>query len=249
METSKKWHITASSEEEYLTVWKVARNIHGRREIGYFKIPHTNSHKYIGPLLANELVCNRLAQILSLPVARTYVTNINGRTGVLSLAKSNRKLISWNHLIEMRKDPSQVIVDQERLYKTFVFDAWICNVDRSGKNIVVYSRGPKYDFYLIDHELALLGAVQYENKPWRSTYWENILKYTDGYHPALLTYGKNYLRLAPSIEEIRNIRPTTIRTIVNKIPSHFLSKNDKMLMTRILLHRRRRLARIISHIS
>jgi hypothetical protein len=244
MGVSTPWKIIKSDKSEYLTIWQVERKLNGRRQIGFFKFTKRKNYKYIGPLLANELICNRLAKIIGLPVAETVVTTITGHTGIISLAKRSNKLGNWNQVMKQRTNAFQTIINPNRLSKTFVFDIWVCNIDRSGKNIIVYSKGDKYDFYLIDHELALIGAVRYENQPWNSAYWDNVIKYTRGYHPALLKYMKNYDQLASYVRMIESIPSDTIRTVIYSIPPTLLSSSDKRLMEKILLRRKCRLSYI-----
>lgn len=245
MNGNPKWKVIKVYKREHLTIWKVQRHVHGKKEIGFFKFTKPNHEKYIGPLVANELICNRLAKAIGLPVAKTTVTTINGRRGIISLKMSNNRLRRWDHVITP-KNVFNTVVSPRRLYKTLVFDIWICNIDRSGKNIMVYPTSQKYDFYLIDHELALLGAIRYENKRWNSAYWDDVSKCTHGYHPVLLRYMKNYAVLAPYVRRIQNIQPETIRSVLNSISPDFLSVQDKMLTEKLLLRRQRRLARIVS---
>lgn len=246
MSMPSRWKIIHSSESQHLTIWKVKRKKNGAREAGFFKIPHRNSYKYIGPLAANEMVCNQLAQMVGLPVAKTRATTIGGNTGVLSLAKRRKNLQTWARVMRGTVNPFKVMVRPRLLYKTFVFDVWMNNIDRSAKNIIVYPKGSKYDFYLIDHELALLGAIRYEEKPWNSSYWDDVDRYTKGYHPALLKYMTDGRKLAVYVREIQSIRPDSIRRVVDGISSELLSTRDKILMKKILLRRQRRLDRIIA---
>ncbi|WP_369125202.1 HipA family kinase [Alicyclobacillus fastidiosus] len=195
--------------------------------------------------LANELICNRLAKLLGLPVATTKVATINGKVGVLSIANHSRKVRTWKQVLRKRSNLRKIIIKPKRLYKTFVFDVWVCNVDRSGNNIMVYSTGKKYNFYLIDHELTLLGAVRYEERRWCSAYWDDVIRYTYGYKPILRSHGRDYSKLAPYVRTIRRIHPKTIRRVINSVPSRFISPGDKILTEKILLRPRRRLPRIL----
>lgn len=240
------WEITNIRKRQYLTIWRVNRYVQRRRQIGYFKFPNQGSYKYIGPLFANELICYQLANKLQLPVAKTIVTTVRGRMGIISLEKQVPHLHRWLSVMKHKNALRQLIRPKE-LYKTFVFDSWICNIDRSDKNIMVYPKATKYDFYLIDHELALLGASRYEEKPWNSTYWDNMCTCTDGYHPALLKYIKNYTDLAPYVRQIQKLSPKIIYSIVASVPSTFLSRSDKTQIVKLLLYRQRRLHFIVSN--
>lgn len=244
---STQWRVIKSRRSEFLTVQEIERMVMGKREKGFFKFTNRKNQKHIGPLLADELISNRLAKNIGLPVAKTELMTINRRTGIVSIAKRRKQLWRWNQVAK-HGDENVVnsIVNPKRLYKTFVFDIWICNIDRSGKNIILYRTGDKYDFYLIDHELALLGAVRYENKPWDSTFWDRVVGYSHGYNPALLPHMKNYAQLAPYVRRIQRIRPQTIRAAVNSVPPYLLSKYEKSLVEKILFRRQRRLHDIVS---
>ncbi len=242
---STPWKVINSQNSEHSTIWKVTRVGMRKNEIGFFKIAKSNSYRHTGPLLANEVICNKLAKVLSLPVAKTQLLKIRGCLGVLSIAKPERKLQRWKEYVKNREKPFTDIVNSHRLFKTFVFDTWVCNIDRNNKNIVVYRNGTKYNFYLIDHELSLLGAVRYEGEPWYSTYWDNVKSYTKGYKPALLRHVKSYKELKPYVQLIQHIPVKTIHSVVDSVPSSIMSKKDKALTKKILLYRQNRLHDIV----
>jgi hypothetical protein len=242
---SNPWKVIHSQDSQHLTIWQVTRMVRGRKEMGYFKIPKRNSYRHIGPLLANEMICNKLAKVLGLPVAKTQFMHIRGRLGVLSMAKPQGRLQRWREYAKSREKPFKDMSHSRRLDKTFVFDIWVCNIDRNDKNIIVYRNGMKYDFYLIDHELSLLGAVRYENKPWYSGYWDNVRGYTRGYKPALLPYMKSRSELKPYVRFIQHLPVKTIDAVVDRVPSIMMSRKDKVLTKKILLRRRKRLHDIV----
>lgn len=248
MQRNSSWTVLKCDPKGFLTISQVERYVNGRKEVGFFKYAtRAKQQKFIGPLIADELVGNRLATILNLPVARTELATIRGHVGIVSLKHPGQKLRRWNQLGKhIHSHIRTHIADSNRLYKTFVFDVWICNIDRNGKNIMTYRRGLTYDFYLIDHELSLLGALRFENKPWYSDYWNHIRRYTRGYNPALLPYITDYKQVAPYVRQIQHIRPETIRDAINRCPHYLLSKQDRTVMEKILFHRQRNLHRIVA---
>lgn len=242
------WRILREHKTGYLKVLKVERMGVNGREVGFFKYASpAKQAKYIGPLVANELIANRLGQLLHLPMARTELAHVKDRLGIVSVMHPGKGLQTWAELKEgIRKEVGRHLTDPRRLERTFVFDAWICNIDRSGKNIMVYKQGDRLDFYLIDHELSLLGAVKFENKPWNAPYWDNIRRYTRGYHPALLSHATRYEPFEPHIAEIQRLDPGVIRSVIDSCPSAVLSEPDRALTEELLLLRQKKLAKIIA---
>lgn len=126
MNTPSKWRIAQSTKEEYLTVWKVQRRVNGQKQIAFFKFPQQGSYKYIGPLLANKLVWNQSGH--RLPVAKTVVARIRGKSGNLSFSKHKSR--TWNRVMKGHSNPFRRIANPKLLYRTFAFDVWIHNVDQ-----------------------------------------------------------------------------------------------------------------------
>lgn len=243
-----EWQIVREHKTGYVQVFKVERTGVNGREVGFFKYASSaKQEKYIGPLAANELIANRLGLLLHLPMARTELAHVNDCLGIVSVRHPGKGLQTWADLKDgIRKEVDRHLAEPRRLDKTFVFDAWICNIDRSGKNIMVYKRGERLDFYLIDHELSLLGAVKFENKPWDAPYWDNIRRYTRGYHPALLPHATRYEPFEPHIAEIQRLHPAAIRSVIDSCPNLVLSEQDRALTERLLLLRQKKLAKIIA---
>lgn len=241
------WEIIEEKKDRYVSVYQVGRIVNGEKEVAFFKFTTpTKQKKYIGPLAANEWIANRLGTLLQIPVAKTEFAVIDGHLGVVSYQHPSPYIKSWNKFNkEMSTEIEQMIVNWKRLFKTFVFDAWICNIDRNGENILVYPEEEKFNFYLIDHELCLLGAIRFENKSWDSKYWLNIRRYTRGYEPALLKFIKEYQELKPFVDEIWSICPTTISAVIDSCPEEILSSEEKETMMEFLLYRQRKLDSII----
>lgn len=246
--STSHWRVVREHKSGFLTVRLVEREVSGMVQTGYFKYASpAKQEKYIGPLVANELLGHRLGTLLGLPMAQTEIAEVRGRLGVVSVQHDARRLYKWSDLDEaVRLAAMERFADPDRLLKTFVFDAWICNIDRSGKNIIVYEQEDGLlDYYLIDHELALLGALRFENKAWDSHYWEDIRRYTRGYHPALLPYATDYERLQPFVEEIAAMDADVIKALIDTCPARVLQSRDRALVEKLLLRRQRKLARIV----
>ncbi|WP_052947877.1 hypothetical protein [Aneurinibacillus tyrosinisolvens] len=161
-----------------------------------------------------------------------------GQRGVVSLVRPARRHYHWNQLCKRLNSPiMKHIRKPERLLKTFVFDVWICNVDRHGDNLIAYPKGNKYSFYLIDHGLALLGAMKWRRAPWYSPYWDEVAKYNRHYVQGLRSYIYSYQQLSPYVKQIQRIPKYKIKKIVKSIPSSILSYRKKKTIIKLLLSR------------
>jgi hypothetical protein len=239
--SKQKWIFvrTISSRKEFGTVWRVKRrNGHnGKLQIGYFKFTNVENEEYIGPLVANELISYRLAKLLNLKVANVELTYIGGRFGIISI-KKRKRVCEWEFLnTNVHQDPFTYLVKPGQLFKTFIFDTWICNVDRHSGNLIVYPVGGKYNFYLIDHGLSLGGAIQSRRVPWDDPYWDDISRYRPRFVRGLLDCIYNYEQLRPYIEEIEALPPYVIEEAVNSVPSKILSVKQKQIFKNFLFHR------------
>jgi hypothetical protein len=233
-----KWKVVRKTYRKLGPVWVVTRNKNGKKHKGYFKFPTRKTRKYTGPLLANELISYRLARELHLKVAKIRRAKIQGKRGVVSLVRPALRHYHWS---EFSKKVSKPIIDHidkpERLLKTFVFDIWICNVDRHGNNLITYRKGNKYSFYLIDHGLTLLGAIKWGGLPWYSSLWDDVARYNQHYVQGLRSYIYSYRQLSPFVEQIQRIPEYRIRKIVESLPASILSHHEKKIVIKLLLYR------------
>jgi hypothetical protein len=242
------------------TVWLVERKVSNGSsnniERGYFKFAKGKTQKYIGPLAATELIAYRLAHLINLPAAEIRLAKVGDQLGAVSLVKQARRLYHWRQLSSrVLHDIPNNFRDPERLMKTFVFDIWIFNCDRHGRNAIAYSTDNKYDFYLIDHGLSLAGALRRVTNPWDDPFWDNKVsfKYLKGIRP----YIKSYDRLEPFVKEIQNIKfqnteedksQPSITSIVDSIPHHFLPSETKTILKKFLFHRQQKLPEIVQRV-
>jgi hypothetical protein len=248
-----KWKLVrkVSSRRTLGTVWLVERKVRSvigeYIERGYFKFAKVKTQKYIGPLAANEFIAYRLARVINLPVAEIRFVKVGEQLGAVSLIKQAKPLYHWSQLSShVLHDISNYIVYPDRLLKAFVFDIWICNFDRHGRNAIAFTTGDKYDFYLIDHGLALAGALQRVNYSWDDPFWDNKVSFK--YLKGTQRYIKNYDGLEPYIKQIQNISPSSITSIVNSIPHHFLPSETKTILKKFLFHRQQKLPEIVQRV-
>jgi hypothetical protein len=231
------------------SIWIITRTKNEKKQMGYFKIPNRNrkGKKYTGPvLLANELISYRLAKVLNLNVAEIKLAKIQGRQGVISIVQSVQPLYTWKQLNNILNDQIiKYIDDPEQLLKTFVFDIWICNLDRHGDNLITFPIGNKYSFYLIDHGRALLGAMKLRRVPWNSSYWNHVAKYNRHYVQGLRSYISSYEQLSPFVEQIQSVPAHKIKKIVNSVPTSILPNNKKNIVIKLILSRQKNLHVIV----
>jgi hypothetical protein len=245
--SANKWTIVRKISRKLGPVWVVTRDKNGRKQKGYFKFPTRKNKKYAGPLLANELISYRLARSLNLKVAKIELTKIKGKQGIVSIVRPARYHYTWNELGKRLNDSIiNHINESEQLLKTFVFDIWICNIDRHGENLITFPLGNKYSFYLIDHGLALLGAIKRRRVPWNSSYWNHVVKYNQHYVRGLRSYIYGYQQLSPFVKQIQSIPAHKIKKIVKSVPTSILPYNKKKIVIKLLLSRQKNLHVIVN---
>lgn len=244
---AKGWRRVRILRRKLGPLWLVKRQMRRGQLRGYFKFSTRRNSKRAGNVPANEYLAYRLAQRIGLPVAQLEWAKIKGKTGIVSEVYPVRRLYNWNQYIQ-RKGVAQAIDNLEdpgQLLQTFVFDIWICNVDRHGGNLIVYPSGDSYRLYLIDHGLTLSGALTWRRTPWPSPYWERVWSYKPRYVRGLLSYIHSYKQLKPYIRTIQRIPAREIREIVDSLPEPLLPTTEKILLKDMLLYRKKRLHRFI----
>lgn len=233
------------------SVW-VVEDDDGNR--GYFKFTEPQRWYYSGTMVANEMIAARLAQLLEIPVVELEQAEIadpdgNARQGIVSREHTARELISWQEAgAKVRSDPRKYVKHLDSLQALVVFDAWIMNVDRAtGKNLILYRNEPheKYDWYLIDHGLALFGSPsKWAKNPYGSAYWGLLWQY---YHvpKGLLQLQSSPDKLEPMIRKIESIRKSDIVRIVRQVPERFLPVEQRDFTVKLLTDRQKQLRGII----
>lgn len=244
-----KWEFAGVvSQKREGQVWLVIRKTKGKTERGYFKYLAPGQKYFVGPLLGNEYLAYQLARLCNLPAAKIEITTLDGRLGVVSLEKP-AEFIKWAFLKEgFFHNLSYYLKDPDKLLETFVFDTWICNIDRHSGNLLAYpmGNGKKYDFYLIDHGLSLSGAMQWRQIPWYAPYWDSLATYKPRYARGLLHYLQRYDQIEPYIKKIQKIPFKNIEELIEGIPSILYTPVEKMIVKKLLFYRQVHLDRILS---
>ncbi|WCK55787.1 hypothetical protein PP175_07585 [Aneurinibacillus sp. Ricciae_BoGa-3] len=240
------WRVIGKISRPLGPVWVVIRRKRGKKQKGYFKFATRKNQKRVGPLLANEMISYRLGNLLKLNVATILRARIKGKQGTVSLVKPARNHYTWKQLDKKLEHPViYYIKNRKELLKTLVFDMWICNLDRHGDNLIVYPTGTKLNFYLIDHGLALLGAVKWRKEEWDSPYWNHVTKYNKHYPSGLIPYIYSYRQLSPYVQMIQNTPVSKIKQVVNSTPASILPARSKRVVIKLLLKRQKKLDVIV----
>jgi hypothetical protein len=227
-------------------VWVVKRKKDGRTQMGYFKFPCKQNQYRVGNLIVNEMISFRLAKLLGLNVAEVELAEIDGKQGIVSIVKPAASHFTWLQFQRrLSRSPVSYLRQPEQLRRTFVFDVWICNVDRHGGNLITFPKGDRFDFYLIDHGVSLLGAMKWRKIPWDSPYWQHISRYNYHYPGGMRSYIRSYSELLPHIKDVERIPEYEIREIVNELPDAILPREQKALLVKMLLSRQKQLRSII----
>ncbi|MBC8081453.1 MAG: hypothetical protein H7X86_13990 [Gorillibacterium sp.] len=238
-------------KEKRCSLWKV-RKVSGRKIMkGFFKYraPNNTRQENVGAgiLLGSELTVYKLARVVNLPVTKTVLTRIQRESGILSIAYPGR-IFTWKAAGKrIHSNIPDKIIHPERLLKALVFDIWILNIDRHGGNCVLYPKGGKYDFYLIDHGLTLAGAINFRKTRWNSAYWERVSRYNRQFLKGVRNNIKSYKQLQPYVREIQQISEKRIRDIVESTPSDYYSSKTKQQVIRLLIYRQRKMEPIIKN--
>lgn len=243
---AKDWKPVRKIPRRLGPVWLVTRSGNRRQQQGFFKLPPQNPNYNVKHSLANEIIAYRLAKLLGLNAAEVELAELGGRIGVVSVVQPASRHYSWNQLgrklngsiIKHIDDPAQIL-------QAFVFDIWICNVDRHGGNIVTIPNGQKYSFYLIDHGLALLGAISFRGVPWHSSYWNHVSRYNRHYIRGIRSHIHSFQQLEPFIERIQHIPANQIYELIDDTPDSILPPMKKETVKKMLVTRQQNLDKIV----
>lgn len=244
---AKNWRPIRKISRRFGLVQVVLRSKNGRLQKGYFKYPCRKNKRW-GNIIANELIAYHLAKLLKLNVAHVELAVIGKKQGIVSVVKPTAAHFNWFQLArKVSGSPIRYLLNPEQLLSTFVFDTWICNIDRHGGNLIAFPRGKRYDFYLIDHGSALTGAITWRRVPWNSDYWLNLNHYNYHYPRGLRPYIRSLSQLLPHVTQIENIPESTIRSIVESVPDNILPKREKTVLVEMLLFRQGHLRSIVTN--
>ncbi|WP_027415638.1 HipA family kinase [Aneurinibacillus terranovensis] len=232
-------------------VW-VVENENGQR--GYFKFATAKQWYYSGPMIANEYIALALAKKLGFPAAELVQATVRGpdgkkQTGIVSLEKPAKEIITWREAgEELHSQPERFVEQIDKLRTLVVFDAWIANIDRAlGKNLILFRNDAKekYKWYLIDHGHTLYGSPRkWKRGKMGARIWLQLWKY---YHvpKGLQRLQSSWPILYEEIKKIESITPCEIDEALNSVPPGSLRKKERAFIKRLLFYRQKRLRTII----
>lgn len=241
-----EWRVISKSSRKLGSVWAVTRCVNGIRQKGYFKFPCKQNLKRVDTLLANELIAYQLAKLLNVPAAHVELAEIMGKRGIVSIVQPASAHYSWYQLCKKCSgSPFSRLEDPEQLLRTFIFDIWICNVDRHSDNLIAIPKGAYFSLYAIDHGLCLLGAMKWRGVPWDSSYWQHICRYNVHYPIGMRAFIRSYHQLEQHIAAIEGLPPSSILAIIDQVPPDLLLPSQKDIVKKILLSRQQSLRSIV----
>lgn len=229
-------------------VWRV---INEQGEQGFFKFAYPSQWYDAGPIVGNEWIAKKLADLLHLPCANLQIADIQDGAdtlhGIVSLPRHGVHITSWNRAPTIvHADPFRYVKHFDRLLSVIVFDIWLTNIDRgSGKNIMIYEHKQHFHWYLIDHAYCAYGCDRkWKPGPWTNPYWKEAWKF---YH-----IPKGWLRyvqlehLLSMAKQITAIPDHTISELLHSVPDPLYTKELKKQMTAMLTSRKRDLPVLLS---
>ncbi|WP_017756713.1 HipA family kinase [Calidifontibacillus oryziterrae] len=131
------------------------------------------------------------------------------------------------------------ITNHHELAGVILFDYWLCNTDRTRKNILLQEDAKDtYKLWIIDH------AEVFGTYNWQLTDLDllpnGLIK--SATHQLMASFIKNEEHFLEQLEIIQTIPILLIEEIVELIPEDwFVSKEEKKAMVSTLLHRRRKI--------
>jgi len=164
--------------------------------------------------IANELIVNRLALELGIPVSQTYFENIEGKIGILSIIHSE---LNWGVIIG--QGLQNKVQNMDIFKQLFAFDVFIANTDRNGRidHVIVIPKENWYIFYAIDHGHTLNGCTQGDIK-WKK---DNVCEHNrfplNNLNHLSESEIKNFSELEPIIKNIEELQDGLIENIVDGV--------------------------------
>ncbi|MBM7589437.1 HipA family kinase [Brevibacillus fulvus] len=227
-------------------VWLV-ENQEGER--GYFKFATQRQWFHAGPMIVNEFVAAYLAKHLGFPVADMEPATIMSPTGKIrhgfvSVRANAERVVRWDKAHpKVRRSPERYVNHLDLLRQLVVFDAWILNTDRAGRNLILYRDhdSSKYNWYLIDHGHSLYGpAKRWKQYPWNHPHWRRARRffYYSGGYPRLTVTKSD---LEPMIAKIEQLDSSVIDEALDTVPEEYLSPSIRSFIRDLLLYRQKRI--------
>jgi hypothetical protein len=195
-----------------------------------------NAHPYV---VANELICTRLAMHLALPVPPgAVVTDANH-----DVAPDGLAYVSMNVYPEGERPPPadmrRFALHQFELTGITVFDAWIVSHDRHPKNIL-WEPAASVPLTFIDFELSLTAHVVRGVLSFDDCLDMPISAIKNSHHDQVLTWD----HLARWLDRVESVDRRTIEEIVYEARQAGAVDDDEgRRIIQLLVHRRDRLRR------
>ncbi|MGH9998259.1 MAG: hypothetical protein ACRD90_00130 [Nitrosopumilaceae archaeon] len=164
--------------------------------------------------IANELIVNRLALELGIPVSQTYFENIEGKIGILTIIHSE---LNWGVIIAQGLQNKVQNID---IFKQlFAFDVFIANTDRNGRidHVIVMPTENGYTFYAIDHGHTLNGCTHGDIKWKKEDVFEHNRFPLNNLNHLSESEIKSFNELEPIIKNIEGLQDGNIDNIVDSV--------------------------------
>jgi len=263
----RRWRYRKLFRKRYgRIIWLVIKR-NGKK--GYFKFPAQKKQRREHRILvANEFIAAALAKSVGLPVAKVKQVMVRGprgvrRKGLLSQKASANKVIPWKKAKKrVYRKPHKKVKKADLLARIVAFDAWIMNPDRNNRNLILYRKrkAKRYKWYLIDHGIAVFGkpsrwSLRRAKRKFRK---KRAYKFTmhsgskkkqripKGLKRFTLDNRKSFDKMVRKIKRLSN---SAIRKAVRKVPKGCLRKSERRFITKVLIHRKKQIKKIVKRIS
>lgn len=205
-------------------------------------------------VLANELICFKLAKELSLPIPEagvcvvdqsTIIDNVYFNHQCFGLGFYSTRINKVTKAVLTPKIIQNFISNKEDIYRVILFDHLICNKDRHKGNFLL-NIGKEKRLYIIDHSHAFsLGAVWDEFQLQRlieekdHQEKEVLLKNKEGYKAFFESLTMDLEILSDITSEFKTkLSYERLQLIVYSIPDEWgISNNEKDKLIEYLLYR------------
>lgn len=218
-------------------------------------------------MVANEYIAARLARMLGLPVAALKEIQVKGprrkkMRGMVSIKANAKEVIPW----KKAKFSSYSLLEREvhemnLLVQMLVFDAWILNLDRTNRNLILYrNRSDElYNWYLIDHGIALFGSPVKWKRSWARKKYKTPGAYEKTLHrrkcrkflslrvpKGLKAYAMKHRSATDHmISRISRLSRQEIDRSIRTVPKGYLKPSEKAFVRSMLLKRQKHIRQIV----
>lgn len=266
--SNRKWKFKKLLRKRYgREIWIVKRR-DGTK--GYLKIPFISNKNKYRLLVANEYIAAYLARKLGLPVSKLKEISVKGpgrvkKRGLLSIKAKAKEVIPWKKAqFHNSAQIERKVKKAELLAQLIAFDAWILNLDRTNHNLILHRNHPRrrYNWYLIDHGIALFGSPSKWKKRWSRKTYKKPRTYEKTLHskkskkslPLRIPKGlKRYTLQHRSyteamVQKISSLSKREIDNAIKKVPKGYLKRAEKAFIRNMLLKRQKHIQQIVEEI-